>query len=119
MRNYIFTVLLSAFIFMGCSSTASIYEKDDLITIAHNSGSEYTLLIYRSAQGRTRKVLRKQGICELFLMETDEGEFVLKERGQEPKKLSAATIAAVEAKLDELVYGIKAPDAVVGETSSL
>ena len=119
MRTYLLAILLSAFVFSGCKSTSSIYEKDDLITITHNSGSEYTLLTYRSVQGRTRKVLRRQGVCELLLIETDEGDYVLKERGQDPKKLSAATVAAVQTHLDELVYGTGEPENEVGETSSL
>ncbi|MFK7846421.1 MAG: hypothetical protein AB8G77_14070 [Rhodothermales bacterium] len=97
-------VLVGTIVFTGCKSTSSAYEKDDLITIAHNRGSDYTLLVYRSTKGRTRKVLRRKGVCELLLIESDEGEFFLKERGQEPRKLPLTSVQAVEAHLDELIY---------------
>ena len=104
MRKSLLVVVLSTFVFAGCQSTSSAYEKDDLVTITHNSGSDYTLLVYRSTKGRTRKVLRKKGVCELLLIETDEGEFYLKERGQEARKLPLASVVAVEAHLEDLIY---------------
>lgn len=106
-------VLVCTFVLTGCKSTSSAYEKDDLVTIAHNSSSDYTLLVYRSTKGRTRKVLRRKGVCELLLIESDEGEFFLKERGQEARKLPLTSVIAVEAHLDELIYNKSAGDTKV------
>ncbi len=98
-------IAAGAFLLMGCKSTASVYERDDLVTITHNKESDYTLLVYQSATGRIRKVLRRKGVCELLLFEADDGNFFLKERGHEPKKLTAMTMQSVQAHLDKLIYG--------------
>ncbi len=105
----LFVSLLLAVLFTGCKSTSSVHERDDLITIAHNAKSDYTLIVYRSEAGRMRKVLRKGGICELLLIETDKGQFLLKERGQEPRKLSARNVLDLESNLQDLIYNNTAP----------
>ena len=109
MRLLLVVLAAGLLLFSGCRSTASVYERDDLITIAHNKGSDYTLLVYQSATGRIRKVLRRNGVCELLLFEADDGDFYLKERGNEAKKLTAITMESVQAHLDKLIYGATVP----------
>ncbi len=104
MTRCFFGLLLALMLTLtGCARTSNIYESDDLVSIVHNNATDYTLLVYENTSGRTRQVLRRKGICELLLIETDEGTYILKERGQEPRKLSASTVAAVQAHLEELV----------------
>ena len=79
MRHFVWLWLAGALLLMGCRTTASVYERDDLVTITHNKESDYTLLIYQSPTGRIRNVLRRKGVCELLLYETNDGDFFLVE----------------------------------------
>ena len=93
----------------GCTSTSSVHEQNDLVTIAHNNNTDYTLITYRSSDGYLRKVLRKDGVFELLLMENEKGDFFLKERGQEPRRLTARNVIDLEASLQELIYDTSLP----------
>ena len=104
MRISFLIVGVLLFMASGCRHAASVYEQDDLVTIAHNKYSEYTLLVYENSEGRSRKVLRRKGVCELVLIEQDNGAFLLKERGHEAKILSLASLQAVEAHLESLLF---------------
>ncbi len=88
----------------GCATTSSVYEEEDLVTVAHNKASDYTLLIYKTQDGLSKQVLRHKGVCELMLIETKRGEFVLKERGEELRKLEAEAVPAVLDRIEHFVY---------------
>lgn len=104
MGRLILSLMFCLAVSAGCKSTRTIYEQEDLITIAHNSGSDYTLLVYRNTRGQTRKVLRRKGICEMMLVETDSGEFLFKERGHEAKLVVGAGLRAIETHIEGLIY---------------
>ena len=94
---------------VGCASTSSVHEQNDLVTIAHNNHTDYTLITYRSTEGYLRKVLRRDGVFELLLMENEKGDFYLKEKGQEPRRLTARNLIDLEASLQELIYDTAVP----------
>lgn len=110
MRISFWAVCIVMLLASGCRHTATVYEQDDLVTIAHNKYSEYTLLVYENTHGRTRKVLRRKGVCEMVLIEQDNGAYVLKERGHEAKTLSLLALQAVEAHLEALLYNNSPPE---------
>lgn len=104
MGRLVFLLILCLTFIAGCKRTGSIYEQEDLVTIAHNSGSDYTLLVYRDTRGKTRKVLRRKGICEMMLVETDTGEFLFKERGHDARLVFGAGLELVESHIESLIY---------------
>ncbi len=88
----------------GCGSTGSIYEREDLVTIAHNNISDYTLLVYQDTKGRTRKVIRRKGICEMMLVEMASGEYLFKERGRDARMVMPASVVDIEAYIEKIIY---------------
>ena len=104
MRFLLPTLVLALVFLSGCARTAELHELDDLLTIAHNEVTDYTLLVYRNPNGTIRRVLRRKGVCEMMLIETMAGDYYLKERGETVRKLEPTMISAVKSHLHELVY---------------
>lgn len=104
MKYVVPAVCLACLVLSGCARTVPRYENEDLVTIVHNEVSDYTLLVYRTGSGVTHQVLRRKGVCEMVLTETPAGEFLLKERGEAPRKINARMVAAVKNHLHELIY---------------
>ncbi len=94
---------------MGCTSTSSVYEAEDLVSVLHNTTTDYTLLVYRDAAGRERRVLRHGGVLELMVVELDEDHFVVKERGREAVRVEPVLVAVVHARIDALLNNEEAP----------
>lgn len=110
MRPVIGTLLLMLIGLTGCQSTTPNLGRDDLVTIVHNQESEYTLLVYQSPTGKLRKVLRRKGVCELQLIEAEDGDVWLKERGAEPRLLKDEHIMVIEEQLNAMVYDHQEPE---------
>ena len=118
--KHLLPAVVGALLFLtGCAQSSPLYENDDLVSIAHNEVTDYTLLIYRSTEGTTRKVLRRKGVCELMLIETKKGEFWLKERGEDTRKLNETMVSAVKAQLQELVFNTAAKPQLSGTELTL
>ena len=97
-------VLAMLIAFNGCTSTSSIHEEEDLVTFSHNKVTDYTLLVYESDNGDTRQVLRHKGVCELILIETKDGEYMLKKRGEEKQKLEPQHVPDVKSRMETLIF---------------
>ena len=97
-------VLLSLMVLVGCSSTASLPEDEDLITFTHNKATDYTLLVYRSNDGGTRQVVRHRGELEFVLLKTESGDYALKKRGEEYRVLEPEAVLAVKHRVERLIY---------------
>lgn len=100
----VFLVVIIVFGLTGCRSVGSIYEQEDLVTIAHNNVSDYTLLVYQDTRGRTRKVIRRKGICEMMLVEVGAGEYLFKERGRDARVVMGENVVNIETYIEELIY---------------
>ena len=106
MRRLLSVLLLTLFVFSGCTSTRSVAEENEiLVTFSHNKMTDYTLLVYESDNGDTRQVLRHEGVYELILIETSDGEYLLKKRGEEAQKLDPEAVPDVKNRISNLVYG--------------
>ena len=66
--------------------------------------TDYTLLVYESDNGDKRQVLRHNGVCELILIETREGEYMLKKRGEDSRKLDPDLVPDVKNRMHNLIY---------------
>ena len=111
MRSFVWVLFFTIACLMGCSSSVNL-GRDDLVRIMHNSESEYTLLVYQSPTGKLRKVLRKKGVCELLLIEAEDGDVWLKERGADMRLLTEAHTILVEAQLHALIHVQQKPASV-------
>ena len=112
-----FLFVLSLFL-CRCAGQSFIYESDDLETIAHNRTNDYTLLTYRNTWGGSRQVLRRKGVCEMMLIETDEGEFLLKERGQEPRRIGPSALGEIEARIEQIMFSEPTNPEIVESTGT-
>ena len=105
MRRILPVLLLVFCVVSGCTSTGTVHEeKEDLVTFSHNKMTDYTLLVYESENGDTRQVLRHSGVCELILVETKEGEYLLKKRGEEAQKINPEDVPYIKNRINSLVY---------------
>ena len=104
MKYSLLLAICIATLLSGCARTSPLHEAEDLVTIAHNKVTDYTLLVYRNEDGSTRQVLRRKGVCEMTLIETHAGEFILKERGEASRKLNETMVEAVQSHLHDLIY---------------
>ena len=92
----------------GCSSSAPTtldYERDELISVQHNTENMMTLLTYRDPLGQTRHVLRQNGVFEFALTYTLVGKIALKERGGEEREIDAAEASIVTSHINLLFRG--------------
>ena len=104
MRRLLPVLLLVFCVATGCTSTSTIHENEDLVTFSHNKMTDYTLLVYQSDNGDTRQVLRHNGVCELILIETHDGDYMLKKRGEESQKLDPHLVPDVKSRMQNLIY---------------
>lgn len=104
--RYISTVLLlSACLLCGCAAPLSFstYESEDLLSIQHNEYNNYMLMVYRDALGQTRHVLRRNGVAEIVLTYTLEGNIELKTRGKKVKLIQAIEAGHVTQRINSLL----------------
>lgn len=104
MRRLLPVFLLALCVATGCTSSRSIHESEDLVTFSHNKMTDYTLLVYQSEDGDTRQVLRHNGVCEMILIETRDGDYTLKKRGEETKMLEPHLVPDVKNRMNSLIY---------------
>lgn len=89
----------------ACTGPAALnaYERDQLVSVRHNSQNEYTLIVYRDPLGQMRHVLRRHGIFELSLTHTRAGIVDLKERGQAARSLTPDEVTRLTARINDLL----------------
>ena len=114
MRRFLPVLLLAFFVVSGCTSTGNLHEEEDLVTFSHNKMTDYTLLVYQSENGDKRQVLRHNGVCELILIETREGEYMIKKRGEESQRLEPHLVPDVKSRMQNLIY-TNMTDAVISD----
>ena len=92
----------------GCSHQAKTlinYERDELVSVQHNTENMVTLLTYRDPLGQTRHVLRRNGVFELALTYTMVGKVELKQRGGEEREIDSIEASAVTNHINLLFRG--------------
>ncbi|MBX2819453.1 MAG: hypothetical protein KTR29_07220 [Rhodothermaceae bacterium] len=104
MRRFLPVLLLAFCVFSGCTSTRTVHENEDLVTFSHNKATDYTLLVYQSENGDKRQVLRHNGVCEMILIETRDGDYTLKKRGEDSQKLEPHLVPDVKSRMHSLIY---------------
>ena len=97
--------LLLLFCFTSACATVEPlpYEAEDLMVVQHNDYNNYMLLVYRDALGQTKHVLRRNGITEVVLTYTIEGDIELKARGKKIKKIEAIEAGHITQRINSLL----------------
>ena len=109
-RSFVFVFVLSCFL-GGCATSSPVrspkpahsYENDDLISMRHNENTDYTVLVYRDSLGQLRQVVRKQGVCEMVITYTVTGDILLKERGEDPRRLQPSEADVLSHRIKTLL----------------
>ena len=97
----IFLVFLAA----GCAPRPSLLEEEDVVSIVHSLVTDYTLIIYRRADGLERHELRRGGVWELTIEHQGSSRYLLKERGRAPERIEPATVVIIQGRIQGLLSG--------------
>ena len=102
----------------GCRSLEPVqhYEAEDLLVVQHNDFNKYALLVYRDPLGQTKHVLRRNGVTELVLTYTIEGEILLKTRGKKERLIDATEAGRLTHRINSLLNATEDGGAVVTST---
>ena len=112
---------LFAIILISCSACRSVepiyqYEAEDLVVVQHNDFNNYLLLVYRDPLGQTKHVLRRNGVTEIVLTYTIEGDILLKTRGQREKIIDAIEAGRLTYRINGLLQASEDGGSVVTST---
>ena len=89
----------------GCAPRPSLLEEEDIVSIVHSLVTDYTLIIYRRADGLERHELRRGGVWELTIEHQGSSRYLLKERGRTPERIEPATVVVIQARIQGLLSG--------------
>lgn len=92
------------------------YETEELVVVQHNDYNKYLLLVYRDPIGQTRHVLRRNGITEMILTYTLEGQIRLKTRGQKERKIEPMEAGTITQRINSLLNATEGGDGLVTST---
>ncbi len=105
MRYSAVCLFLFFFLANACGSLNSLdaYESEDLMAVQHNDYNNYILMVYRDPLGQTRHVLRRNGITEIVLTYTIEGNIELKTRGKKQRTIKAIEAGRITQRINSLL----------------
>lgn len=118
MLKYLALAILASVALTACKTveTYEQYEAEDLLVVQHNEFNKYALLVYRDPLGQTKHVLRRNGVTELVLTYTIEGEIRLKARGKKERLIEATEAGRLTHRINSLLSASEDGAAVVTST---
>ena len=118
MRRKLLIPILLLTAFSGCASTEMLdaFEAEDLISLQHNDYNNCLLMVYQDPLGQTTHVLRRNGVTEVVIMYTIEGDITLKMRGEKERKIEVIEASHITQRINIL---LKAGEKEVGSIASI
>ncbi len=101
----LFPTIFLVFLAAGCAPRPSLLEEEDVVSIVHSLVTDYTLIIYRRADGLERRELRRGGVWELTIESLGGSRYLLKERGRAPERIEPAMVVVIQARIEGLLQG--------------
>ena len=108
-------LLIVLFVLSACRSVEPVntYETEDLVVVQHNEYNNYLLLVYRDPLGQTKHVLRRNGVAEMMLTYTIEGEIKFKARGKKEKTIDAVEAGRLTHRINSLLKASEDGGAII------
>jgi hypothetical protein len=100
-----FPVILLVFLAAGCAPRPFLLEEEDVVSIVRSLVTDYTLIIYRRADGLERHELRLGGVWELTIESQGGSRYLLKEQGRAPELIEPARVVVLQARIQDLLSG--------------
>lgn len=90
----------------GCAGTTSVletYETEDLVVVEHNAYNNYMLMVYKDPLGQTRQVLRRNGVTEMVVQYTIDGNITVKARGKKERQIEVVEAGHITQRINSLL----------------